>query len=532
MNKENFITDYIVNYDLDIEKMIKDFKDYILHIVNNNSRGILTHEDKEEIVSDVFLSIWHNKEKIDSTKPLKNYIAGITKNLIKTKFKKINKLKDEVHIDTEETIDLKDVELVFEQEQISKAIAEELHNMKKTEYEVFCKYYYFSKSIKEISNEMKNSESNVKVKLHRIRKKLKSNLVKRGINFKALSIILILSMVTGVVFAKEILEFISNIFINTSEGVGTAIENGYIQDVDMDYEKNNGAEVKVDYVLMDDFNLNIMFNINLQEDNPKIKKVEFSNLIITDENDNILVAEFESNNKYEQFCKARNIEVTHNNIACGNTTQNLAMYDSQDSNYKCSYSAVSNGYPKSKKLNISFDKIVLLDLNRETLETKSGKWNIEIDLDEKIYKRETIIYNLDYCNDSNLELISATVSETGMKIRCKTIWGEPIYNDYDSKEERKRKTKEFYSKSPRIEDLLIKDSYVLNSNGKKFYPARSNDSDGGYGQRPNGILECWQTFNLTTSNATDNITVVLIKGGEWKKEEGEEIIIKLSRKGE
>ena len=92
MSKESYITDYILNYDLDIERMIMDFKNYVIHIIENNSRGYFSYEDKEEIISDVFLSVWHNKKKIDDKKPLKNYIAGITKNLIRVKFKNINKL--------------------------------------------------------------------------------------------------------------------------------------------------------------------------------------------------------------------------------------------------------------------------------------------------------------------------------------------------------------------------------------------------------------------------------------------------------
>ena len=39
----------------------------------------------------------------------------------------------------------------------------------------------------------------------------------------------------------------------------TAVENGYVQNVDMDFIEDNNLGVKVDYVLMDDHNLNISF---------------------------------------------------------------------------------------------------------------------------------------------------------------------------------------------------------------------------------------------------------------------------------
>ena len=362
MSKESYITDYILNYDLDIERMIMDFKNYVIHIIENNSRGYFSYEDKEEIISDVFLSVWHNKKKIDDKKPLKNYIAGITKNLIRVKFKNINKLENEVYLENEDAVYLKDIDIIYEQDEINQAITEELNNMKKKEYQIFCKYYYLSKSISEISKEMKLSEINVKVKLHRIRKKLKTRLIKRGIAIKILSIILVLFAVTGIVFAKEIVQFVKHLFINTSDGVETAIKNGYIQEVDMEYVKNSDIEVKVDYILMDDFNLNIMFNINLPEFN-NLSYLELNNLIITDENNNILITQFKNRNKYLEFCKKNKIENTDNYTAIGTYKYSTLVYNCQKSNYSYSYIIQSDEFPKSKKLHISFDEVILYSGN-------------------------------------------------------------------------------------------------------------------------------------------------------------------------
>lgn len=518
MSKESYITDYILNYDLDIERMIMDFKNYVIHIIENNSKGSFSYEDKEEIISDVFLSVWHNKKKIDNTKPLKNYIAGITKNLIRVKFKKMNKFGTEIFLENEEQVDLKDIDMIYERDEINQVIAEELNNMKKQEYQIFCKYYYLSKSVKEIAKEMNLSENNVKVKLHRVRKKLKTRLIKRGIVIKILPIVLVLFTVTGIVFAKEIVQFVKHLFINASDGVETAIKNGYTQEVDMEYVKDNNIEIKVDSVLMDDFNLNIIFNINLQE-TYNVSRIEFKNIVITDEDENIILAEFEDKNKLKQFCKDKGIENTLNNIGCGNYIGNTTIYDTQETNYKCSYTVKSDKFPKSKKLNISFDEITLLSTKKEIIKKLIGNWNINIELDKKMYDRKTLIYTLDYCNDSNLKMLSAEISETGMKIECNTIWGEPIYSNEDSDEEKEKKKREFYDRLPSINDLLIQNEYVLNENGKTFYPAQSSDGDGGYGQLLDGTLVYWQTFNLTTSDATDNLTIVLSKGGSWKKEE-------------
>lgn len=94
MKREETINKYIIRNKLDIEKMLQDFRGYVYKIIENNAGESLSYEDKEEIMSDVFLTVWHNKEKIDNKRPLKYYMAGIAKNLISNKLrqqKKYNK---------------------------------------------------------------------------------------------------------------------------------------------------------------------------------------------------------------------------------------------------------------------------------------------------------------------------------------------------------------------------------------------------------------------------------------------------------
>ena len=48
------------------------------------TNGLLKEEDVEELISDVLLAVWKNKERIEKNLELKPYIAGITKILLKT----------------------------------------------------------------------------------------------------------------------------------------------------------------------------------------------------------------------------------------------------------------------------------------------------------------------------------------------------------------------------------------------------------------------------------------------------------------
>ena len=75
------IKEYIFDGKMDIANIIKDFVGYVFVIIKN-SKYNFNNEDIEEIASDVFLAIWQNRKKLDISKEIKPYIAGITKNLI------------------------------------------------------------------------------------------------------------------------------------------------------------------------------------------------------------------------------------------------------------------------------------------------------------------------------------------------------------------------------------------------------------------------------------------------------------------
>ncbi len=171
------------NNNFDIEKMIKKYSNYVYKIINNTVTEQVTIEDKEEIISDVFFILWQNQNIIDKNKDIKAYIAGITKNVIKIKLKKVKKTsKAECDIDDFQNFlhTEKSTESILEKNEDFEQLVQEIKRLESDEYEMLINYYYKGKKIKEIANEFKISESKVKVTLYRIRKKLKKILKKRG----------------------------------------------------------------------------------------------------------------------------------------------------------------------------------------------------------------------------------------------------------------------------------------------------------------------------------------------------------------
>ena len=78
--------------------------------------------------------------------------------------------------------------------------------------------------------------------------------------------LLVIILTSSIIFSKDILAFINYLLRNDSrEGIKEAIDNGYIQEVRMNYISSNGTNVKVSEILMDDYNLSIIFNLEIPE---------------------------------------------------------------------------------------------------------------------------------------------------------------------------------------------------------------------------------------------------------------------------
>lgn len=178
MNQNNLISGYITNQKLDIEKVMSDFTPYLYTILKNRN-VVLSNEDIEEIISDVFVAVWKNQERLDWSSEMKPYLVGITKNMM---CKKMKKVKFDCDISEFENVlsQTENVEFEVENAEKESLILAELNQMKLEDREIFMLYYYFSRNGKEIALELNISEQKVKSRLFRIRRKLKKALEKRG----------------------------------------------------------------------------------------------------------------------------------------------------------------------------------------------------------------------------------------------------------------------------------------------------------------------------------------------------------------
>lgn len=170
MKKENTIESYIVDNQLDMPRVFDEYYHYVSKIIKN--KHTIKLEDEEEMIADVFLILWKNKDRLDRKAVFSPYIAGITKRLIYRKYRELSKMIKFSQYENE-MISHFNVDEIVEQKEMNDCITKNLKALGDTEYEIFKKFYYEGKKVKQIAQEMNLSSSNIKTKLHRTRKKIK-----------------------------------------------------------------------------------------------------------------------------------------------------------------------------------------------------------------------------------------------------------------------------------------------------------------------------------------------------------------------
>lgn len=209
---------------------------------------------------------------------------------------------------------------------------------------------------------------------------------------------------TTTVYAKDIVNFITNIFTDNNRGIDTAIDNGYVQNVDMDYIICNDVGVKVDYLLMDDKNLNISFVYKYFGEEAEVESLNFGNLLINDENNNYLCA-LSENDSYVTGVKV-----------FGTTSKlNYGQKFIDSTTVKEQLLVTSKSFPNSKILSIQINQFIFV-MNGITKHI-DGNWSFSINLDNNIATRST--YEYSSTESIYVNTISTSLTDTALSIELK-----------------------------------------------------------------------------------------------------------------
>lgn len=161
-----------------LSDIIGEFTPFVATIIRNIANGQFQHEDIEEVVTDVFVTLWKNRNKLETDK-LKAYIICITKSRTKDR---LRKRKSDNVVNIEQIIEPSTDDLweKCENKLLYEALNRELEQIPEPHKEILIRYYYYYQSVGKISEIMQTSEGTVKSKLYRTRQKLKKALTEKG----------------------------------------------------------------------------------------------------------------------------------------------------------------------------------------------------------------------------------------------------------------------------------------------------------------------------------------------------------------
>ena len=153
-----------------LETVIDRYGSYVKAIAINIIKPPMADADVEEVVSDVFLSLWSHPGDPDRGS-LKGYLAAITRNKARDRLRRfhieIPLENDFLEVPVEDSC--RQIELA----QLKQAVKQMVDRLEEPDRTILLRYYYFYQKTDAIARDMGMNPATVRTKLARSRQKLK-----------------------------------------------------------------------------------------------------------------------------------------------------------------------------------------------------------------------------------------------------------------------------------------------------------------------------------------------------------------------
>ena len=216
------------------------------------------------------------------------------------------------------------------------------------------------------------------------------------------SLVLVLGITCGAVYAGYKITSYFKIKGIDDAGIQTALKNNYVQNIEMNYIEKEQVKFKVDYLMMDDINFDLVFNFVTQDEVDNYEKIAVTNFQITDENNNQIYIDSE-----EQDIWTKNISLS---------SAMWTTIEKQGHTLRQVLHLCSNNFPKSKKIYVSFDSVILYNVNNGNpiTITYEDNYKLEFDVSEQLVNRKSVEYETD-----NSKVEKAILTNSGFAITIK-----------------------------------------------------------------------------------------------------------------
>lgn len=159
-----------------LEEAMDCYSGYVMAVLSKTLGVWGTAEDREELLSDAFVSLWRSRRKLRPDSNLKYWLAVVARNGAAQHLRRFHAEipLTESELTQEETA----VFDLLEREERSKLLHQAMEQLSEIDRDIFLRYYFWKQSIRLIATETHIKESTIKSKLARGRNKLKSLFVK------------------------------------------------------------------------------------------------------------------------------------------------------------------------------------------------------------------------------------------------------------------------------------------------------------------------------------------------------------------
>lgn len=160
------------------EEVMNKYLPLVSNIVYNIGRDRLSKEDMEETISDIFVILWNNTDKIMEGK-LQGYLCRIARTKA---LDRLSKHKKPQTLDIEELEIQSDfsMEVTAEIDDVTEILHELIDELHEPDREIMLRYYYYQQTAPMIAKILGMNKETVNSKLRRNKEKLRLKLKERG----------------------------------------------------------------------------------------------------------------------------------------------------------------------------------------------------------------------------------------------------------------------------------------------------------------------------------------------------------------
>ena len=160
------------------EEVMNKYLPLVSNIVYNIGRDRLSKEDMEETISDIFVILWNNTDKIIEGK-LQGYLCRIARTKALDRLAAVKRVQtldiEEIEIQSDFSM-----EVTAEIDDVTEILHELIDELHEPDREIMLRYYYYQQTAPIIAKILRMNKETVNSKLRRNKEKLRLKLKERG----------------------------------------------------------------------------------------------------------------------------------------------------------------------------------------------------------------------------------------------------------------------------------------------------------------------------------------------------------------